>query len=565
MSELTETDPATSNGSPQSEDSNSTPFTDFSNQQPIAIPKPPENPANTVPSKTLWMGDLEAWWDEAYIAQIWENMGKHVDVKVTKPKNNLLMHQLAKTNGQGVVNHSGYCFIEFESPELANDALTLNGKPIPDSRDKHFRLNWASAATLDSQIAQTPEYSLFVGDLSTDTTEAHLLALFQSHFDSIKTVRVMTDPSSGLSRCFGFVRFTNDEDRKKALVEMNGQWLGGRQIRVALASPKHQNGIRNKYQQYPNQFNLQSSNYMRQDLSQGQQFLQHPPSNQDFDDPTNTTVFVGGLANGLNEDTLMALFEAFGPIIDIKVPPGKGCGFVKFIERKDAENAIEGLHGFVIGGSRIRLSWGRPSKSRNYHNVPHGQHMHNIPPMSMGMNMGMGMNMIPPNSMNNLNMSFNNMSLESNDALSPPPGMEPGFMHGLPHPISQGIPQMPQSMPQGIRQVMPQGLPQGLPQGMPQPMPGMAPHFIYDPYFGNPVAAPPPPPPSGIDDGQPHFMYVPPGYSQVPTMNTEFSASPDSTQPEDNDNVEKEKDQEKEQDENHASQNSTKEDGDKNV
>lgn len=538
MSEQTETNPAASAGTtPLNEDSSSTSFNDFTNQQPIAIPKPPENPANTVPSKTLWMGDLEAWWDEAYIAQIWEKLDKHVEVKVIKPKNSLLMHQLAKTNGQGVVNHSGYCFIEFENPESANDALTLNGKPIPDSRNKHFRLNWASAATLDSQVAQTPEYSLFVGDLSTDTTEAHLLALFQSHFDSIKTVRVMTDPSSGLSRCFGFVRFTNDEDRKKALIEMNGQWLGGRQIRVALASPKHQNSIRNKFQQFPNQYNPQSSNYMRPDIPQSQQFQQPPPSTQDFDDPTNTTVFVGGLANGLNEDTLMALFEAFGPILDIKVPPGKGCGFVKFVERKDAENAIEGLHGFIIGGSRIRLSWGRPNKPRIYHNPQHGQHMQNIPPMSMGMNMGMGMNMMPPNSMNSLNMSFNSMSLENNEAMSPPPGMEPGFMQGMPHPIPQGIPQMPQGMPQGIRQ----GIPQGLPQGMPQPMPGIPPHFIYDPYFGNPVAPPPPPPPSGMDEGQPHFMYVPPGFTPAPPMNAEYSESPEaSPYPEGDDEKEKE-------------------------
>ncbi|ODQ47998.1 hypothetical protein PICMEDRAFT_32349, partial [Pichia membranifaciens NRRL Y-2026] len=327
----------------------------------VPLPQPPENPANTVPSKTLWMGDLEAWWDEEHIGNLWAKLDKHVEVKVIKPKHNLLMHQLAKTNGQGIVNHSGYCFIEFDSPDLATDALSLNGTTIPDSNNKTFRLNWASAATLDSQVAQTPEYSLFVGDLSAGTTEAHLLALFQSHFNSIKTVRVMTDPSSGLSRCFGFVRFSNEEDRRNALVEMNGKWLGGRQIRVALATPKHQNMKQSMYVNtingpmpaasigfYPH-FNPNNRGNINSNMNQG------------FNDLNNTTVFVGGLANGLNEDTLLALFEPFGPIANVKVPPGKGCGFVKFAKREDAENAIESMQGFVIGGSRVRLSWGRPS------------------------------------------------------------------------------------------------------------------------------------------------------------------------------------------------------------
>ncbi|GMF08559.1 unnamed protein product [Ambrosiozyma monospora] len=48
----------------------------------IPLPKPPENPANTVPSKTLWMGDIEPWWDEDYIVQIWQKMNKRVFVKM---------------------------------------------------------------------------------------------------------------------------------------------------------------------------------------------------------------------------------------------------------------------------------------------------------------------------------------------------------------------------------------------------------------------------------------------------------------------------------------------------
>lgn len=43
----------------------------------------------------------------------------------------------------------------------------------------------------------------------------------------------------------------------------------------------------------------------------------------------------------------------------MKVPLGKHCGFVQFVRKPDAERAIEKMQGFPIGGSRIRLSWGR--------------------------------------------------------------------------------------------------------------------------------------------------------------------------------------------------------------
>lgn len=512
----------------------------------VPLPQPPENPANTVPSKTLWMGDLEAWWDEEHIGNLWAKLDKHVEVKVIKPKHNLLMHQLAKTNGQGIVNHSGYCFIEFDSPDLATDALSLNGTTIPDSNNKTFRLNWASAATLDSQVAQTPEYSLFVGDLSAGTTEAHLLALFQSHFNSIKTVRVMTDPSSGLSRCFGFVRFSNEEDRRNALVEMNGKWLGGRQIRVALATPKHQNmsygnsnsnnngsiNNQNQYQRNSHIHNHQNQHQHQHPLEQSMYvntingpmpaasigFYPHfnpnnrgninSNMNQGFNDLNNTTVFVGGLANGLNEDTLLALFEPFGPIANVKVPPGKGCGFVKFAKREDAENAIESMQGFVIGGSRVRLSWGRPS-NKNFPRQPHMYHSTNMANIPLVGSANPNMNNIAFNNNMNSNNFPNhngNMNSDSNEddegnMMNHMPnvamfnGQSPGqpvitrpmfdYGQGMPqHPPPPNVPSVisPNQLPQQIDSY-PENTPQGthptlvgIPAGMPPP-------FIYDPYF----------------------------------------------------------------------------------
>ncbi|KAK7029306.1 hypothetical protein R3P38DRAFT_3354035, partial [Favolaschia claudopus] len=48
-----------------------------------------------------------------------------------------------------------------------------------------------------------------------------------------------------------------------------------------------------------------------------------------------------------------------GDSFHVKVPVGKHCGFVQFVRKADAERAIKKMQGFPVGGSRIRLSWGR--------------------------------------------------------------------------------------------------------------------------------------------------------------------------------------------------------------
>jgi hypothetical protein len=90
----------------------------------------------------------------------------------------------------------------------------------------------------------------------------------------------------------------------------------------------------------------------------GAAFNPMQPMNQ-FTDPNNTTVFVGGLSGYVTEDELRSFFQGFGEITYVKIPPGKGCGFVQFVHRHAAEMAINQMQGYPIGNSRVRLSWGR--------------------------------------------------------------------------------------------------------------------------------------------------------------------------------------------------------------
>lgn len=73
----------------------------------------------------------------------------------------------------------------------------------------------------------------------------------------------------------------------------------------------------------------------------------------------NTTLFVGGLAADATEADLAGLFQAYGALAQVRVPPGKNCGFVEYMERPAAEAALAAVHGHVLRGSALRLSWGR--------------------------------------------------------------------------------------------------------------------------------------------------------------------------------------------------------------
>ena len=188
-----------------------------------------------------------------------------------------------------------------------------------------------------------PEYSIFVGDLGPEVNDHLLYSTFAQHYATCRTAKVVTDPATGLSRGYGFVRFTEESEQQRAMLEMQGQLCGSRQMRISAATPKNR---------------MEGGNWAftggNQQWAASQQFVYH--------DPNNTTVFVGGLVNGYtSEEDLMRAFGPFGPISYVKIPPGKGCGFVSFVHRQSAEQAITHLNGAMIGPNRIRLSWGRSS------------------------------------------------------------------------------------------------------------------------------------------------------------------------------------------------------------
>jgi RNA recognition motif-containing protein len=84
--------------------------------------------------------------------------------------------------------------------------------------------------------------NLFVGNISFQTSEAELQALFEP-FGEVTRVQIMTDRDTGRSRGFGFVEMANDEDAAKAIGALNGKELNGRALNVNEARPKPEGGF----------------------------------------------------------------------------------------------------------------------------------------------------------------------------------------------------------------------------------------------------------------------------------------------------------------------------------
>jgi cold-inducible RNA-binding protein len=88
---------------------------------------------------------------------------------------------------------------------------------------------------------------LYVGNLSFDTSETDLRALF-TPFGEPDSVKIITDRDTGRSKGFGFVELTNNSQATAAMGALNGKEVNGRALTVNEARPRNEaSGNRGSY------------------------------------------------------------------------------------------------------------------------------------------------------------------------------------------------------------------------------------------------------------------------------------------------------------------------------
>ncbi|TKY84940.1 hypothetical protein EX895_006020 [Sporisorium graminicola] len=159
--------------------------------------------------------------------------------------------QSAKVVTSRAAGGLAYGFVEYVDLASAERAIrTMDGwlwfgTPIKVCWARHSMHPDAVAESMDAERAVAMRSSagnahLFVGDLAPEVDDGVLRAFF-SRFASLVDVRVMYDPETGKSRGFGFISFRSKGDAEECIALTQGQWLGGRQIRINWASQKNQN------------------------------------------------------------------------------------------------------------------------------------------------------------------------------------------------------------------------------------------------------------------------------------------------------------------------------------
>ena len=168
----------------------------------------------------------------------------------------------------------GYGFLEFENRNQAAEALeTLKGKPLPNS-NKIFKLNWASYNTNKNSVPNPNEFSIYVCELDASVTNETLRDFFKDKYKSVIDAKIIIDPSTKISKGYGFVKFSDKTESEKAINEMNGVMINGKAMKTGNASykknEKKQNNLNNQTNFQPDLSALQNDpNY----LLQQQQYL----------------------------------------------------------------------------------------------------------------------------------------------------------------------------------------------------------------------------------------------------------------------------------------------------
>ena len=188
----------------------------------------------------LWMGDIDPRMDESIIKNIFKFYNVYPQaIKLIKDK---------ETN-----QNRNYCFIYFKNVIEANNTLNkLKGKPIPNTT-LNFKLNWANYHTSTTK-------TVYVGNLNPSINDTSLFNFFKSKYKSVTKAKIITD--NGESKGYGFVTFKKDNDYRKSLIEMNGFFFEGTNIKVKEHKKKDED--ENNKNNKNNQQNLKNNNTDKQ-------------------------------------------------------------------------------------------------------------------------------------------------------------------------------------------------------------------------------------------------------------------------------------------------------------
>lgn len=81
--------------------------------------------------------------------------------------------------------------------------------------------------------------NIYVSNLSFNVADEDLHDFF-AEYGEVSSAKIIKDKFTGRSRGFGFVEMPNEENGQKAIQELDGATVEGRNINVTVAKPKEE-------------------------------------------------------------------------------------------------------------------------------------------------------------------------------------------------------------------------------------------------------------------------------------------------------------------------------------
>ncbi|XP_035692816.1 U2 snRNP-associated SURP motif-containing protein-like isoform X3 [Branchiostoma floridae] len=103
-------------------------------------------------------------------------------------------------------------------------------------------------------------------------------------------------------------------------------------------------------------------------LSKPTMLEDYQSGSHDTGDPSTTNLYIGNINPKMTEEMLCQEFGKFGPLASVKImwprteeerARNRNCGFVAYMNRKDAERALNALRDKEIMSFKIQLGWGK--------------------------------------------------------------------------------------------------------------------------------------------------------------------------------------------------------------
>ena len=220
--------------------------------------------------------------------------------------------------------------------------LYLEWAPVGILKAKPVPVESVSKDAITEPSSPLPHFSVYVKNLSFNTTKSDLEALFGSLPDVLSVKIAMKNdpknPGKKLSMGFGFVEFQNADSAKRAIDSMQNVLLDGHSLQLKLSNSNQQ---------------TQKTN--------------NSTSTTSIATP-GTKLLIRNIPFEATLQEVKTLFRSFAQIKKVRLPKKfdgnhRGFGFIEFLSKTDASNAFEMLQHTHLYGRHLVIEWANEESS----------------------------------------------------------------------------------------------------------------------------------------------------------------------------------------------------------